>query len=132
MDAYVILKFLHVIGAAVLLGTGKQTVRSDSYSLCTAAYGGSALFRGLAALPLLPLLPNTGDDFRDNCHGQNGGGSALGDAATEGGALGHYGRAGHALADAIPASGAKADTTVRSRTNNVRLKCISNPNTGRD
>jgi hypothetical protein len=37
----------------------------------------------------------------------------------------------HALADAIPASGAKADTTVRSRTSNVRRKCINNPNTAR-
>lgn len=37
----------------------------------------------------------------------------------------------HALADAMPASGAKAETTVRSRTSNVRGKCIKNPKMGK-
>jgi hypothetical protein len=37
----------------------------------------------------------------------------------------------HALADAMPASGANAETTVRNRTSNVRRRCIKNPKMGK-
>ncbi|MBS0232518.1 MAG: hypothetical protein JSR99_03420 [Proteobacteria bacterium] len=37
------------------------------------------------------------------------------------------GEPAHALAEAMPASGASAETTATNRTSNVRHRCINNP-----